>query len=113
MSVVKTYQIEKDVVYATGKLNRVTTDKLRTREIVRITHISGTFENCKTDEYVELGYWNGHAYVPLTRGKPDETGREIHWNGNIWLREEQYIYAYFAGVAAGEKMKLRTEGRWE
>jgi len=45
--------------------------------------------------------------VPAVAGDP------VHWNNNVWLREEQYPYAYFTNVANGEKMKLRVEGRWE
>lgn len=109
----KTYQSEKDFVYATGKTKYLVDDKVPTGKVLRVTHIAGAFENLATTEYVQLGYYNGHAYVPLRNAVPVTTSGFVHWNGNIWLREEQYPYAYFANVANGEKMKLRVEGRWE
>lgn len=113
MNDVKSYQSEKDRVYGTGKSKYLEDDRVATGKLLRVTHISGTFEGVTTTEYVELGYYNGHAYIPLKRDKPAQTSKEVHWNGNVWLREQQYVYAYLANVANGEKMKLRAEGRWE
>jgi hypothetical protein len=113
MNQVKPYQFEEDKVYKTGGSKYLEADRVQRGEVVRITHIGGSFENIATTEYVELGYWNGHAYVPLYKGKPPETGDYVHWKSNLWLREGQYVYAYFADVANDEKMKLRAEGRYE
>jgi len=112
MSETKVYETEKDRVFATGHSNYLESDSLRTGQILEVTHIAGTFENLATTEYVELGYWNGHAYVQLYKGKPAVTGDYIFWDGAIYLREGQYIYAYCADVANGEKMKLRANGVW-
>jgi len=109
----KVYQLEKDLVYVTGKTVYLEGDKVPPGKILRVSHISGQFENCGTSEYIELGYWNGHAYVPLKKAAPAVTGDPVHWNNNVWLREEQYAYAKLTDVANGEKMKLRVEGRWE
>lgn len=113
MREVKPYQVEKDKVFATGESKYLKGDKLRAGEVVWLRHISGSFENIGTSEQVELGYWNGHAFVPLFTGSPAKTGGFVHRNINIWLREQQYVYAYFADVANGEKMKLRANGRFE
>jgi len=109
----KPYQEEKDLVYVTGKSKYLEGEKVPIGKVLRVSHISGQFENCATSEYVELGYYNGHAYVPLKKDVPAVAGDPVHWNNNVWLREEQYPYAYFTNVANGEKMKLRVEGRWE
>ena len=109
----KPYQLEKDVVFTTGKSNRVEGDKLKTGEVLRVTHMAGCFENIGLNEEVELGYYNGHAYTVIHRDTPKVAGCPVMWNGNVWLREEQYLYATFVDVADGEKMKLRAEGHWE
>lgn len=113
MSKVEVYQVEKDKVFKTGESRYLAGDKVETGRVVWLRHISGSFENIATSEYVELGYWNGHAYVPLFTGAPAKAGDFVHRNINIWLREHQYVYAYFADVANDEKMKLRAEGRYE
>lgn len=107
------YQLEKDKVFKTGKSSYLKDARVKTGEILRVTHIAGTFENCATTEYVQLGYWNGHAYVELKKAKPAVAGDYVHWNGNVWLREQQYVYAYFKDVENNEKMKLRGEGKYE
>jgi len=112
MSEAKIYEVEKDRVFATGKSTYIEADSLETGQMLSVTHIAGTFENLATTEYVELGYWNGHAYVPLYKGKPDVASDYIFWDGEIYLREGQYIYAKLADVANGEKMKLRANGIW-
>ena len=109
----KPYQSEKDLVYVTGKSTYLHDDKVETGKLLRVTYISGMFENLATTEYVQLGYFNGHAYIPLHKDKPAVASDPINWNGDIWLREEQFIYAYFADVANGEKMKLQVAGHWE
>jgi len=113
MTETKPHQFEKDFVYVTGLSKYLEGKKVRTGEVLHITHIAGTFENLATSEFVELGYYNGHGYVPLHKDNPENTSDYVHWNGDIWLREGQYIYAYFADVADGEKMKLRAEGEYK
>ena len=110
---VKAYQVEEDLAYATGKSKYLEGDHVEAGEVVRVTHIGGTFQNVATTEYVVLGYHNGHAYVELHKAAPAVAGDYVHWKGNVWLREGQYVYAYFADVADGELMRLRAEGRWE
>lgn len=112
MSQVKSYQEEKAVKYSASLGNRVHGEKVKTGKTLRVTHMSGKFDNVQTTEYIELGYYNGHAYVPLKKDKPAVAGDPVHWNGNVWLREGQYVYAYFADVAADEVMRLNAEGRW-
>jgi hypothetical protein len=112
MSEPKVYETEVDRVFATGQSTYIASDSLETGQMLEVTHIAGTFENLATSEYVELGYWNGHAYVPLYKGKPDVASDYIFWDGSIFLREGQYIYAKLADVANGEKMKLRANGVW-
>lgn len=112
MSEPKVYELEKDRVFATGKSTYLESDALKTGQMLEVTHIAGTFENLATTEYVELGYWNGHAHIPLYKGKPAVASDYIFWDGSISLREGQYIYAYLADVADGEKMKLRANGIW-
>jgi len=113
MAARKPYQLEKDLVYDTGKSKYLEGEKVQIGKVLRLSHISGQFENCTTGEYVEIGYWNGHAYVPLKKAAPGVAGDPVHWHNPLWIREEQYVYVYFADVANGEKMKLRAEGRWE
>jgi len=113
LSEVKPYYNEKDLPYATGKSKYLEDDKVETGKVLRVTYITGSFENVATTEYVELGLWNGHAYVPLKRDKPTETSGAVALTCEIWLSEGQCIYAYFPDVADGEKMKLRVMGRWE
>lgn len=113
MSETKIYQLEKDRVFKTGESNYLKGDRVKTGEILRVTNIGGTFEGLATTEYVELGFWNGHAYVPVKKGKPAEASDFINWTGNLWLREQQYVYAYFKDVDNDEKMKLRAEGKYE
>jgi len=112
MDETKIFETEKDKLYATGQSVCLEDKRLDTAQILKVTHISGTFENCAHTEYVTLGYWNGHAYVPLKKDVPPEAGDYVHWDGEIYLREGQYIYAYFKDVADGEKMKLRANGEW-
>jgi hypothetical protein len=109
----KPYQEEKDVKYTTGKSKYLHGEKVEPNKVLRVSHISGQFENCQTTEYIELGYYNGHAYVPLKKVTPAVAGDPVHWNNNVWLREGQFVYIYCADVANGEKIKLRAEGRWE
>jgi len=113
MTGTRPHQFEKDLIWRTGDSKYLEGKRVKTSEVLHITHISGTFENLATTEFVELGYWNGHAYVPIHKDNPENTSDYVHWNGDIWLREGQYIYAYFADVANGEKMKLRAEGKYE
>jgi len=113
MSDTKPHQFEKDFVYTTGLSKYFEGYRVKTGEVLHITHIAATFENLATTEYAVLGYYNGHAYVELYKGTPAVTSDFVHWNGDVWLREGQYVYAYFADVANGEKMKLRAEGEYE
>lgn len=113
MEKVKPYQLEKDKVFATGESQYLKAARVKTGKILKVTHIAGSFENVGTSEFVVLGYWNGHAYVPLKKGSPPEAGDLVHWDGEVYLREQQYVYAYFADVANGEKMKLRGNGKFE
>ncbi len=113
MSCVKPYQEEKDELYDSGHGNYLKGIVLKTGEKLHVTQISGTFVNCATTEYVEMGYHNGHAYVPLHKDKPANTSDFVHWKGDLFLREGQCVYVYLADVASGERMKLRAEGRWE
>lgn len=113
MSETKIYQLEKDKVFKTGESTYLEGARVKTGEVLHVTHIAGTFENCATTEYVVLGYWNGHAYVELKKGKPAVAGDMVHWDGEVWLREQQYVYAYFAAVANDEKMRLRAQGKYE
>jgi len=110
---VKAYQVEEDLAYATGKAKYLEGDPVEAGKVVRVTHMAGTFQNAAITEYVVLGYHNGHAYVELYKAKPAVAGDFVHWTGEVWLREGQYAYAYFADVADGELMRLRAEGRWE
>lgn len=113
MSELRVHQFEKDLAKATGIEERLFGTRVRTGEVLHITHISGAFTNCATTEYIVLGYYNGHAYVEVYKGKPAVTSDFVHWNGDIWLIEGQYIFAYFADVASDEVMRLRSEGKWE
>ena len=112
MSETKVHQFEKDFVFRTGDDGYLKGQQVRVGEVLMLTHISAAFENIATTEYVELGYWNGHAYIPLDTDKPVQTSGYVHWDGTVYLREGQYCYAYFADVANGEKMKLRANGAW-
>ena len=112
MSEPKVYETEIDKTFATGQSVYIASDTLETGQMLEVTHIAGTFQNLGTTEYIELGYWNGHAYIPLYKGKPDVEGDYIFWDGNIYLREGQYIYAKCADVANGEVMRLRANGLW-
>jgi len=113
MSECKPHQFEKDFTMATGVDNHLKGTRVKTGQILHITHLAGMFDNCATTEYVVLGYFNGHSYTELYKGKSAVASDYVHWNGDVWLREEQYVYAYFADVANGEVMRLRAEGRWE
>src|SRR3972149_9309801 len=110
MSKVKVYQDEVDVLYGAGISKYVEGLKVGLSQTLHVTHVSGRFDNVATTEYVEIGYWNGHAYIPVYKALPAVTGDPIHWNGDLWLRENQYIYVYCADVASGEVMRLRAEG---
>jgi hypothetical protein len=112
MDETKIFETEKDSVFATGQSVYLEDDKLETAQLLNVTHIAGTFENIAVTEYVELGYYNGHAYIPLHKDKPAVIGDYVFWDGSIYLREGQYIYAKLADVANGEKMKLRANGAW-
>ena len=112
MSKVRTFRDEKQVTYRTGDGKYLEGTKLKTDQVVKLTHLAGTFQNVASTEYVELGYWNGHGYVELKKDVPKATGYMVHWDGEVYLREEQYIYAYFADVANGELMTLRGLGKW-
>lgn len=112
MTETKVHQFELDLPFKTGDDNHIIGQQVRAGQKLRITHISGGFDNLATTEYVTLGYWNGHAYVPLHKDKPAVTGDLIHWDGEVILRENQYIYAYMADVADGEVMRLRANGEW-
>lgn len=112
MSETKVHQFEKDFTFATGNDNHIFGQRVKTGQVLRITHISGGFTNIATTEYVELGFYDGHSYKPLHKDKPAVTGDLIHWDGEILLREQQYVYAYLADVANGEVMKLRAYGEY-
>jgi len=113
MSETKPHQFEKDFAFADGHARYLTGQRIKTGQVLRITHLSGTFQNCATTEYIELGYWNGHEYVSLKKDKPAVAGDMVHWDGEAYLRENQYYYVYCADVAATEVMKLRANGKWE
>lgn len=113
MSETKVHQFEKDLPFKTSDDNHILGLKPKAGQVLKITHIAGWFDQLATTEYVVLGFWNGHEYVPLKKGKPDVTGDPIHWDGEIYLRENQYIYAYMADVADGEVMRLRAQGKYE
>lgn len=110
---VKPYQEELDLAFSTGHSEYLDGAKVKPGRILKVTHIAGSFANIATTEYVQLGYYNGHAYVELKKDKPAVASDFVHWDGEVYLREDQYIFAYFADVADGEIMKLRAQGRWE
>jgi len=112
MSNIRTFRDEKEVYYETGKSKYLEGTRIKPGQVVKLTHLAATFQNAATTEYVELGYWNGHGYVELKKAAPAVAGYFIHWDGEVYLREEQYIYAYFADVSDGELMTLRGLGRW-
>lgn len=112
MSTPKVYELEKDKLFAAGQSVYLASDSLETGQMLEVTHIAGTFENIANTEYVELGFWNGHAYIPLYKDKPSVAGDYVFWDGAIYLREGQYIYAKLSDVADGEKMKIRANGIW-
>jgi hypothetical protein len=113
MCEVKPHQFEKDLTFRTGDASRIVGQRVKVGQVLKITHIAGGFDQLATTEYVELGYWNGHAYVPLKTDNPDATGYLIHWDGEVYLREGQYAYAYMSDVANGEVMRLRVLGKYE
>lgn len=108
----KSYEEEIDFQFVTGGSNTIVSKPLQTGEMIQVTHIGATFQNIATTEYVELGYYNGHAYIPLYKGVPPETGDYVFWDGAIYLREGQFLYAYLKDVENGEVMKLRANGEW-
>lgn len=113
MSETRVHQFEKDLPFKTGDDNHIVGQRVKTGQVLKITHIAGGFDELATTEYVVLGFWNGHAYVPLKKAAPAVIGDLIHWDGEIWLREQQYVYAYLADVANGEVMRLRVQGKYE
>ena len=113
MAETKVHQFEKDLAFATGQSKYIIGQRVKTGQVLKITHISGGFDNLATTEFVELGYWNGHAYIPLKKDNPENTGDLIHWDGEVYLREQQYVYAYLADIANGEVMRLRALGKYE
>ena len=112
MSEIKQFVDEREVYYATGKSLYLEGTRVKPGKVVKLTHVAATFQNIATTEYVQLGYWNGHSYVELKRDKPAVAGYFVHWDGEIYLREEQYIFAYLADVANGELITLRGLGVW-
>jgi hypothetical protein len=108
----RVHQFEKDLAFRTGDDGYVRGKLLRAGEVLELTHLSGSFENIATSEYIEFGYWNGHAYVPIETVAPKKTSGYANWDGIVFLRENQYYYIYCADVANGEKMKLRANGQW-
>jgi hypothetical protein len=112
VSETKVHQFEKDLAFATGLENHIIGQRVKTGKVLRITHISASFDNIATTEYVVLGFWNGHSFIPLAKDKPPQTSDFVHWDGEILLREQQYIYAYLADVANGEVMRLRAYGEY-
>lgn len=113
MAETKPHQFEKAYGYATGAPKYLHGLRVKTGQVLKITHLAATFANCATTEYVVVGYWNGHEYKELYKGAPAVASDLVHWNGEIYLRENQYVYAYFADVANGEKMTLQAEGKFE
>jgi len=113
MTEIKVHQFEKDLAFATGHDNYIIGQRVKTGQVLKITHIAGGFDELATTEYAVLGYYNGHAYIPLKKGAPTVTGDLIHWDGEIWLREQQYVYAFLTDVANGEVMRLRVLGKYE
>lgn len=113
MSQVKIYQEEKDVAKTASIGKYVEGEKVRAGKVLHVTHMSGSFDNVAATEYVELGYWNGHAYIPIKKGLPAVASDHVMWDGDLWLREEQRVYVYCADVATGEVMRLRANGRFE
>ena len=112
MSEVRIFRDEQEVYYATGKSKYLEGVRVKPNQVVRLTHLAAKFQNVATTEYIEVGYWNGHAYTELKKAAPAVAGYFIHWDGEVYLREDQYIYAYFADVADGELMTLRGLGQW-
>jgi hypothetical protein len=112
MTETKVHQFEKDFTFATGNDNHIFGQRVKTGQVLRITHIAAGFTNIATTEFAELGFWDGHAYKPLATVAPAKTGGLAHWDGEILLREQQYVYAYLADVADGEVMKLRAYGQY-
>lgn len=86
--------------------------KVKTGELLKVTWISGYFDNIANAERIEIGYWNGHEYTPLHNDDPDTADIPVFWNGEVLLREDQYVYIKCADVASDEVMKLRANGRY-
>ena len=112
-SEVKPYQEELDLAFSTGHSKYLDGAKVKPDKILKVTHIAASFANIAATEYVQLGYYNGHAYVELKKAVPAVASDYVHWDGEVYLREDQYVFAYFADVANGEMMNLRAQGRWE
>ncbi len=108
----RTFQDEKAVVYSTGKSVYLHSDKVPEGRTLHVLHVSASFENCATTEYIELGYWNGHAYVSVKLAKPAVASEPIRWLGDIRLKEGQFVYSKNTNVFNGEKMELWVEGYW-
>jgi len=118
MTETKPHQFEKTFTYEAGADKHFTAYKVRVGEVLKITHIMAGHNDLSDTQYAELGYWNGHAYKPLHYGKPPisggaDHGGMVHWNGEVWLREGQYIYAYFPDIAGEETVQLQAEGKFE
>jgi len=113
MSETRTHQFERDFRYTTGQLKYLYGQKVKPNQVLKLTHLSGTFENCTTTEYIELGYYNGHEHVPLKKDKPTVASDMVFWDGEVYLRDNQYYYVYCADIADGEVIKLRANGKWE
>jgi len=113
MTETKPHQFEKDFKYTTGHSLYLYGQKLKPGQVLKLTHLAGTFQNCATTEYIELGYYNGHEHVPIKKAQPTVASDLVIWTGEVYLRDNQYYYVYCADVADSEVIKLRANGKWE
>lgn len=85
------------------------TDPVPSGWIYILNHISAYEEGTQVSASLQLGFVSGGIYHVLKKEKPDED-MTAHWDGQIILREGDYVKAIFTNTTSGDNLKLFANG---
>jgi len=92
-----------------GAVDTLRTDSVPSGWIYVINHISAYEEGTRVSASLQLGFVSGGIYHILKKDHPAED-LTTHWDGQIILREEDYIKAVFTNTTSGDEIYLFANG---
>ena len=101
--------MKEDELAADGAEDTLQTDQIPSGWLYVINHISAYEEGTRVSASLQLGFVSGGIYHILKKEKPEED-MTTHWDGQIILREGDYIKAIFTNTTSGDDLYLYANG---